>query len=165
MTRETISLYIDDLSQFAKSLRAGLEQPPGQQAMLGLIARAAGRGNWQALRAQAASPVPARLPPAQRRALACFDAGGVMTRWPRQTGAQALCCWVFWSRMQPRRDYTETALNDLLKAGSSFGDHVLLRRSLIDHGLASRAADGSRYCRIEQPPPEPALAVIRAVAG
>ena len=52
MTRDVISLQIDDLSHFARSLRAGLANPPSHLEMLGHIARAAGYRNYQHLRAK-----------------------------------------------------------------------------------------------------------------
>ena len=45
-------LSIDDLSGFARRLRAGLETLPSHQKILGLIARAAGYRNYPHLRAQ-----------------------------------------------------------------------------------------------------------------
>jgi hypothetical protein len=63
-------------------------------------------------------------------------------------------------RLPSRRDLSEAEVNDVLEAGSTFGDHVLLRRSLIDHGLASRTPDGRCYRRTEVRPPPEARALI-----
>lgn len=162
MTRECVPLYIDDISGFAKALRAELARAPapGHQAMLAILARSAGFGNYQHLRAE--RPVP--QPSAQvQKALRVFDERGRMMRWPSQTAVQGLCLWVLWARMAPARDYAEPEINAILKEGSGFGDHVLMRRSLIDHRLVSRDARGRAYRRIEQVPPADALAVIRGV--
>ncbi|GGL63976.1 DUF2087 domain-containing protein [Wenxinia marina] len=168
MTRDAISLTIPDLSAFARTLGASLaedSEPPGHQRLLGHLARAAGYRNWQHLRA-AVTPAPAPEPVDRRRvdrALRCFDAEGRMIRWPRQTQVQALCVWSAWARLPSGRDLTEREVNARLKDFAAFGDHVLLRRSLIDHRLAERATDGSVYRRVERRPPAEALEVIRAV--
>lgn len=171
MPRDAISLLIPDLSDFAKRLRAELAQdgpPPGHLRLLGHLARAARYANWQHLRAGAMASLPPSDPPkidsAQvSRALRAFDAEGRMARWPGRTALQGLCLWVLWARLPSRRDLTEGEVNAVLKDGSTFGDHVLLRRSLIDHGLAVRSQDGSAYRRVERPPPPEALALLERV--
>ncbi len=153
MSRDVIPLTIDDLSDFAKRLRASLQESddiPGHLAFLGHISRAAGYQNYQHLKATNAKPVPLSDPaqPGQRpsdqpapraleRALRSFDGTGVMSHWPKAYSAQALAMWAFWDALPGRVDLTESEVNDVLRARSSFGDHVLLRRSLIDHGMQS----------------------------
>lgn len=159
--RDPNAIYIDDISGFARALRADLDRQegvPGHQALLAMIARAAGFRNYQHLRAKAPAP---EASPAVRRALRYFDGQGRLTSWPANTRVQGLCLWRFWATLQPARDYQESALNAALKQWHLFGDHVLLRRSLIDHRLMQRATDGSWYRRIEQAPPADALAMIR----
>ena len=87
-----------------------------------------------------------------------------MQAWPAQTTVQHLPLWVFWTKLPSRRDLTEADVNRDLQLGSTFGDHVLLRRSLIDAGLISRTQDGSDYRRIGQIPPSEALGLIHAIA-
>lgn len=70
---------------------------------------------------------------------------------------------MLWARLPSRRDLSEAEVNATLKDGSTFGDHVLLRRSLIDHGLATRSQDGSIYRRVERPPPPDARALLARV--
>lgn len=169
MPRDIITLLISDLSDFAQRLRTELAQdgpPPGHLRMLGHVARAAGYTNWQHLRASAAPPPPD--PPiidsvTVSRALNAFDGEGRIMRWPSRTALQGLCLWVLWARLPSRRDLSEAEVNATLKDGSTFGDHVLLRRSLIDHGLATRSQDGSIYRRVERPPPPEALALLARV--
>ncbi|MEJ6391658.1 DUF2087 domain-containing protein [Gymnodinialimonas sp. 2305UL16-5] len=161
MTRSLDPLYIADLSTFSKSLRTALAaQPeiPGQAKMLDLIAKAAGHRNQQTRKA-ATPPAPK---PSDRlgRALRCFD-GGQMIRWPKQTVIQGLCLWAMWHHLPPRQDMGEPELNAILNQHHSFGDHALLRRSLVDHGLIQRTRDGRVNRRIEQRPPDDALALIR----
>ncbi len=163
--REETSLYIADLSDFARNLRRDLteaETAPSHLALMGLIAKAAGYRNYQHLKAEAPAPEPV-TGKSFDRALRVFDQAGRMQHWPGATHVQGLCLWVFWDRMPPRQGLTEPEVNAILRAGHLFGDHVLLRRSLIDHRLVTRAVDGSVYRRIEQAPPPEARALIRAV--
>jgi hypothetical protein len=97
------------------------------------------------------------------RALRVFDAEGRMARWPNKTQLQVLCLWALWARLPALREMTEPEVNAVLKDGSTFGDHVLLRRSLIDHGLATRTADGRSYRRAERRPPADARALLAAL--
>ncbi|AUH66222.1 DUF2087 domain-containing protein [Paracoccus zhejiangensis] len=160
MTRDLNAVFITDLSGFARTLARDLsgQEVPGHQAMLALIARAAGFRNYQQLRAEAPRPAVSK---SVERALRNFDTQGRMIAWPAQTKLQGLCLWRFWAGLAPGRDYREADLNAALKEWHLFGDHVLLRRSLIDHRLVERATDGSWYRRIEQAPPPEALAMIR----
>ncbi len=166
MSRDLISLTIPDLSDFAKTLRAdliALPEPPGHLTLLGLLARAAGYQNYQHLKA--APPTPGTAPDLKRlhKAQRVFDAEGRMRQWPSQTAVQGLCLWVLWARLPARRDLTEAQVNAVLLDGSRFGDHVLLRRSLIDYRMVTRTQDGAIYRRIEQTPPLEALGLIHAV--
>lgn len=164
MTREPEPLYIADVSQFTKSLRAALAEepsPPGHQRLMGLVARAAGFRNQQ--HRKAATPAPAEPGDRVARAMRVFDADGRMARWPQQTTIQALCLWVIWHHLPPREDMTEPELNAILKAWHSFGDHALLRRSLVDHKLIHRSTDGRVNRRIEQRPPDDARALLQQV--
>jgi hypothetical protein len=169
MPREAIPLLIPDLAAFARVLRvrlAPLGNLPGHAAMLGLLAQAAGYRNWQHLVAMSTpTPVPAEPDPAAirrlERARHVFDDQGRMKHWPGQTALQGLCLWVLWARLPADRPLSDPDINGLLKSWCLFGDHVLLRRSLIDHRLVSRSADNRIYRRIEQAPPPEALALIR----
>lgn len=164
MPRETIQMTIPDLSAFTKQLRQALMQQealPGHAAMLSLVSKAAGYENFQHLKA--VKPQSKTLGKQLEKALRVFDETGVMTRWPNQTAIQGLCLWRFWADLPVRQDLTETEVNEMLKAGSSFGDHVLLRRSLIDHKLVTRTRDGKAYRRIEKAPPADAVALIKSV--
>lgn len=162
MSKDMTPLYISDLSAFTKSLRNALTQQdniPGHAAMLGLIAKAAGFGNHQHLRS--AQPTAVQLDElALKRAMRVFDETGRMTRWPKWTKVQGLCLWPFWARLPAHQDLSENDVNEVLKQGLAFDDHVLLRRSLIDHKLAIRTTDGRVYRRIEQKPTPEALALM-----
>ncbi|MBF9036141.1 DUF2087 domain-containing protein [Rhodobacterales bacterium HKCCE2091] len=165
MARDDLALYIADLPGFAKSLRGQLSEAgalPSHQAFLGLVAKAAGYRNFQALKADLGAEAP-KGSDRVARALRVFDGAGRMTRWPSQTAVQALCMWVVWHRLPAQVEMTEPEINGYLRDAQDFGDHVILRRSLIDHGLVSRHRDGTHYRRIEQAPPEEARALLRAV--
>ncbi|MCV6584664.1 MAG: DUF2087 domain-containing protein [Marinibacterium sp.] len=169
MPRQDVPLYIADLSGFTKSLRKSLSQTvsetdalPGHQAMMGLVARAAGHRNIQTLRAAQPAP-PVKPSRALKRARQVFDAQGRMIRWPSQTAVQGLCCWVFWARLPARQDLSEPQVNDILRDGNLFGDHVQLRRGLVEHKLVTRTVDGRIYRRLEQAPPPDARDLIRTI--
>lgn len=163
MPREMQSITIQDLSVFTKTLRKDLMQRdrlPGHAAMLSLVAKAAGYDNYQHLKA--VKPTAMQDSKQLVRALRVFE-DGIMIRWPKQTAVQGLCMWVFWARLPARVDLSEKDVNAVLQPGHSFGDHALLRRSLIDHKLVARTADGKTYRRIEKAPTADALALLQAV--
>ncbi len=162
MTRDVTSLTNPDLSTFAKALRAdllGRDTMPGHAAFLSAIAKAAGYANHQHLKAAKPAPTDPQL----QKALRAFSEG-IMIRWPKQTTTQGLCLWVFWARLPANSDLSEKDVNEVLKAGNSFGDHPLLRRSMIDHKLMTRTKDGRIYRRIERAPTATAKALIAALA-
>jgi len=173
MTRAAIPLAISDLSAFARALRlrlSPLKELPGHEAMLSHLAAAAGYRNWQHLVAVTeptpapAAPDPAALRRAERAAQV-FDDQGRMKHWPAQTALQAMCLWVLWSRLPAAQNLSDPEVNAALKEWNLFGDHALLRRSLIDHRMVSRSADNRVYRRIEQAPPPEALVLIRRIAA
>lgn len=165
MTRTVIPLAVPDLSGFARTLASSLAAHqaehrtlPSHQALLNHIARAAGFRNLQALRARiessASAPpaaggettdAPVELTAAARKALAQFDVHGRLVRWPHKYSVQRLAMWVLWMQFESRRIYTEREVNEVLKAWHTFGDHVTLRRELINDHLLTRKSDGSEY--------------------
>lgn len=164
MSKDMTPLYVADVSTFTRSLRKSLmdsEIMPGHAAMMALVAKAAGFQNHQHLRSSAPKVEVDLDDLALKRALRVFDAQGRMTRWPKWTKVQGLCLWVFWAQMPAHQDMAEKEVNAILKQGLAFDDHVLLRRSLIDHKLATRTTDGRIYRRIEQRPTPEALALMK----
>lgn len=161
-SRAPTPLVLPDLSRFARSLGRSLaerhaagEPPPGHVALLNLIARAAGHRNLQALKAAPVAAVPpaATEPPADlsdnaRKALGHFDAEGRLVRWPVKFSVQALVMWTMWTRFDAGRVYTESEVNTILKDAQTFGDHVTLRRELINHRLLTRKSDCSEYRKL-----------------
>ncbi|WP_298357944.1 DUF2087 domain-containing protein [uncultured Litoreibacter sp.] len=170
MSSHPIPLVIEDVSQFARALRKHWpDEPPGHANMLSLVAKAAGYRNHQVLKAEFGLPAPeaAFTELEERRlrdALRVFDLEGQMTRWPLKTSVQGLCLAIFWATLPARRDLTEKEVNAVLKSGEVFGDHVLLRRCLIEHNMVTRERDGSIYRRVERKPSPLERALIRAVS-
>lgn len=166
MARETISITIDDLSTFTKSLRGALKQHdalPGHATMLGLVAKAAGYDNFQHLKAVKPAEKTPEAPQskAMERDLRIWE-DGLMTRWPKQISVQNLSMWVFWEDVPSKTDLTEKQVNAILNARHTFKDPAILRRSMVEHKLMQRTRDGSVYRRIEQAPPPEAAALIAA---
>jgi hypothetical protein len=166
MAREPLSIVIDDVSVFTKSLRNTLKQHdglPGHATMLGMVAKAAGYENYQHLKAD--KPATSAYVPVEKkrmeRALRIWQ-DGVMTRWPKQTSVQGLCLWVFWAALPAKQDLTEKQVNAILNARHDFKDHAILRRSMVEHRMLQRTTDGSVYRRIEQAPPADAAYLIAA---
>ena len=173
MTREATPLVVPDLSSFARSLGRALAarhaaalQAPGHVELQNLIVRAAGFRNLQALKASPPEPAPERaalpLSDNARRALMQFDAGGRLVRWPAKFTVQALALWVLWTRFDSKRTYTEREVNAILKDASSFGDHVTLRRELINHRLLARKSDCSEYRKLPVRPDNEVRALLTA---
>ncbi|MEW6705114.1 MAG: DUF2087 domain-containing protein [Pseudomonadota bacterium] len=171
--RESVPLMAPDLSQFARTLGRSLKErhaaqadPPGHVELMNLLARAAGHRNLQSLRAAALRPLPrpARAPdePAAtpplganaRKALQQFDASGRLVRWPHKFSVQRLAMWALWTHFDGRRVYTEREVNEILKAWHTYGDHVTLRRELINHRLMTRKSDCSEYRKLPVRPDE-----------
>ncbi|WP_137135418.1 DUF2087 domain-containing protein [Rhizobium sp. FKY42] len=92
--------------------------------------------------------------------LRCFDESGVLLRWSKKTSHQRLALWWCWAAMPSRRDLTEPEVNAVLKRMNDFGDHVLMRREMIDWGMMTRSLDCKVYRRVETKPPAEAASVI-----
>ncbi|MEZ5787822.1 MAG: DUF2087 domain-containing protein [Xanthobacteraceae bacterium] len=179
MSRDLIPFHSDDVSALARALKGELAkfpQLPSHVEMLNALARAAGYGNFQQMRAQWAArervenPVPTVPAPAVdyvkvERLARYFDAEGRLVRWPAKHSERMTCLWVLWSRFTARKILSEAEVGRTLEAWHLFGDHALLRRELCDHGMMARTDDGREYRRIEQAPPPEALALIRTLAA
>jgi hypothetical protein len=165
---------------------------PGHVEMMNLLARGAGHRNLQALQA-AAVPAPAPVPaptvvadawfdapeivepePAAaaaapvlsahaKKALEQFDAAGRLVHWPPKLSVQRLVMWVLWTRFDARRIYTEAEVNRILKGWHTWGDHVTLRRELINHRLMTRKSDCSEYRKLALEPDDEVRALLQAL--
>ncbi len=166
------------------------QRPPGHVEMLNLLARAAGYRNLQALQAAAPAPSPAAKAPADdpwfdappvespasepapapaplsahaKKALEHFDAVGRLERWPMKLSVQKLAMWALWTRFDARRVYTEKEVNQVIKAWHLYGDHVTLRRELVNHRLLARKSDCSEYRKLLVEPDDEARALLQAL--
>lgn len=176
MSREALSFRVPDLSAFARALARELSarhatrpEPPGHVETLNLLARALGQRNAQALRASLR-----RLPPGDdddaplplsdnaRKALGQFDRHGRLLRWPTKLSVQRLAMWVLWTRFDAKRVYTEAEVNAVLKDANGFGDHVTLRRELVNHLLLARKSDCSAYWKLPARPDVDTRALLAA---
>ena len=163
---------------------------PGHVEMMNLLARGAGFRNLQAL--QAAAPPAAAAPPPvvadawfdappivepeaaaapaapvlsahAKKALEQFDAAGRLAHWPPKLSVQRLVMWVLWTRFDARRVYTEAEVNRILKGWHTWGDHVTLRRELINHRLMTRKSDCSEYRKLALEPDDEVRALLQAL--
>jgi hypothetical protein len=172
MSRPVFPFYAADISALSRSLVKQWQEQDGRPShvqMLNMLARAIGYQNFQHLRAEPppaqadlalaalaqVSVKPAASAPANPmlRLLRHFDEAGRLQRWPGKFSEQLPCLWSVWARVPARRDMSEREINEYIKLGESFGDHVLLRRELVNYKLLSRTPDGRVYRRIEQPLP------------
>ncbi len=177
MSADPLPFAVPDLSAFARALGAALQarhaerpEPPGHVETLNLIARALGHRNVQSLRAalrtpaaaraQAEAPVP--LGPHARKTLAQFDDQGRLLRWPNKFSVQRMAMWILWTRFDGKRTYTEREVNAILKAANAFGDHVTLRRELVNHRLLARKSDCSEYRKLPARPDDEVRALLHA---
>ena len=177
MPRETIPLVVPDLSAFTRSLGRALAartdaKPPGHVELLNLIARAAGHRNLQALRASLEAPVapladedrspPLPLSANARKTLRQFDTRDRLVRLPTKYTVLRLALWVLWTRFDRDRVYSEKEVNEVLKAANAFGDHVTLRRELVEQRLLTRKSDCSEYRKLPARPDEETRALLKA---
>ena len=172
MPREALTLVVDDLSTFAKSLRTQLlahPATPGHQTLLNMVARAAGHRNLQTLQARprvrpaAAAPADEPVSELVRRTLHQFDTDGRLTRLPARRSLQALALWGFWMRFDAKRPYREREVNEILNAWHTFGDHCTLRRDLVTQGFLARTADSAVYTKLPARPDADGMALMRAL--
>ena len=177
MPSESVPFVVPDLSSFARALGAALKarhaltpEPPGHVETLNLVARALGHRNVQSLRAglrtRAAAPAepppPTPLSANARKTLQQFDAQGRLLRWPNKFTVQKMAMWILWTHFDAKRLYTEREVNTILKAANDFGDHVTLRRELINHGLMTRKSDCSEYRKLAARPDDEIRALLHA---
>jgi hypothetical protein len=173
MSRESTPLVVPDLSAFARNLGRALKtcqarptESLGHLHLQNLIARAAGYRNLQALKASArrvpTRDAEARLSDNARKALMQFDREGRLVRWPSKFSVQRLAMWLLWTRFEGRRVYSEREVNAVLRSANAFGDHVTLRRELINHRLMTRKSDCSEYRKVSARPDDEVKALLTA---
>ncbi len=174
MTKTPVSLHVDDLTGFARSLSRQLgEGSPSHLTLMNMLSRAAGYQNLQHMRTASAAkrriearpdlvPVDMRL---VERALFQFDAHGRLRQWPSRRAVQTLALWALWASLPAGTSLSEKEINDMLGGEHLFHDPATLRRTMIGCGMLTRQNDCSDYRRVEQAPPAEAQAVISAVTA
>ena len=75
---------------------------------------------------------------------------------------QRLVMWTLRTRFDTKRVYTEKEVNAVLKQANHFGDHVTLRRELINHRLMQRKSGCSEYRKLAARPDDETRALIAA---
>lgn len=175
MSKLHVPFAATDITAIARSLReqlGRLDHAPSHVEMLNMLARANGHANFQHLRADAqAQSRLSTVPPEERvdharveKVLRHFNDAGVMIRWPSKTNHQTLCLWVIWSRIPAEQRFSEREINQFIIDAHGFGDHALLRRSLVDAHMLTRTPDGRLYRRVEKKPDPDALALLASIA-
>ncbi|TAG02013.1 MAG: DUF2087 domain-containing protein [Betaproteobacteria bacterium] len=173
------ALHIDDVSQFAKQLRASLsttETAPTHLQLLNLITKAAGRGNYQAFLASAeaapavvktvaAAPAVTAMSAHAAKALTQFDDEGRLIRWPNKFAVQRIALWGLWLPFAMHRRYTEREVNALLNTWHAFGDPATLRRELVEMKFLARTPDCREYWKLVARPDEDVKAFLSALRG
>jgi hypothetical protein len=160
MSRTTYPFYTSDISALARSLKQqwALEPAaPSHLQILNMLARAAGFSNYQHLRAAAEAPVPTSISsfsPLTKRLLRLFNDEGCLIRWPGKFSEQLPAIWPIWASIPAGQEMNETTLNEWIKSAEVMGDHVLLRRELVNYKLLTRTPDCRVYQRLEQEVPE-----------
>jgi len=177
MTKPVFPFYASDIAELARSLHNQLtacDHTPGHLELLNMLARGAGSRNFQHFRAKMVAEKrlmrPGEAPPPidhveLQRLSRYFDANGRWIRWPTKFSHQDPCLWVLWSKIPPRKTFSERQINELLLADHLFEDPALLRREMSERGMLTRTMDGRVYRRVERTPPQTALALIRFLAG
>lgn len=163
MSRTLYPFYCSDISALARALKQQWQQesaPPSHLSILNMLARAAGFQNFQHWRAECERPTPPEASAETTRLLRHYDAEGRLTRWPKKFSEQRLCLWALWAALPRGRQWSEPEVNALLRAEEVFGDHVLLRRELVEQGLLGRTPDCRRYWLIENEAPAEAGGLI-----
>lgn len=183
MPRQAIPLAVADISALSRSLEAELTKlgrAPRHLELMNMLARGAGYGNFQHLRASAAAGAPSPdiaaatpavpAPPwldtaAIDRAAGYFDADGRMVSWPAKPKLQTLCLWALWSRIPAGESHNEIGFSRLLDRWHLFGDAALIRREMWGQGMIHRTPLGTDYRRIEQAPPAELRPLLAKIAG
>jgi len=179
MSRTTHAYAAPDLSALAKNLKRELEARadlPGHVELLNMLTRAVGYRNYQHFKASRGAEERLANPPVAVSEAAvdyrrveltarCFAGTDILVRWPGKFNQQQLALWVLWSFLPAGEETPEKAVNAVLIRHNGFGDHVLIRRELVNMGLMTRTPDCRLYRRVEKRPPPEARELIRLITS
>ncbi|WP_171014073.1 DUF2087 domain-containing protein [Chitinivorax sp. B] len=175
MSKILLPFHTDDISAFARAMcrqLAARTDVPSHLEMLNILARAAGFQNFQSYRelaihqqdaANDANASQVALTANAKKLISYLDDSGRLTRWPNKYTVQQLSIWYLWTLFIPRHKYTEREVNEVLKAFNTFGDHVILRRELVNAGLLWRTPDGAQYRKQPSKPSDEVMTMIREI--
>lgn len=145
MSKQNTSLYIEDLSSAAKYLAQHWPQEkPSHLSLLNLLAKAAGKQNYQQLKAQQPLAPVASSKTTVRR-LRQYHGNGTPSRWPTKRSDQLAMMWMIYLQLPQFKNISEREVNEHIKAAINFSDYVLVRRELVSAQLLGRTNDGSQY--------------------
>jgi DNA-binding CsgD family transcriptional regulator len=72
-----------------------------------------------------------------------FDQDGFIQQFPSKEKRKLVVLSILAQKFDPQKNYSETAVNDILKQAIS--DYVTVRRYLIEYGFMQRTKDGKTY--------------------
>ncbi len=189
--QQLVALSVTDVSAFCKLLRTQLQTInttplPSHLALLKMLARSVGHGNFQALRRNTSKSVAIKAtqltPPTPtakalpmpsdpalsrtlKRAVTHFDTNGHLMRWPSQFAVQQQALWALWVRFPAKREMTEAQVNETLNRHHYFGDPATLRRELVQAKFLSRTLDCRSYRKLARPTDAASVAFLQLVLG
>lgn len=162
MPRVPIEVTIKDFSQFSKNLsRAWPEEKPSHLSLLNLLAGAAGFQNFQHLKAMQEGKG-SSLSPDEKRWNRLINDSGQVVRWPTKRKDQLAMLWLIASRLPKAPQWNQQQFDEWIKTQITFGDHVLVRRELVELNCMSRTVDGKSYWRNDFALPEMYQAYVAA---
>jgi hypothetical protein len=155
MSRISVRLDITDLSRFAKSLsKQWPESKPTHLSLMNLLAKSAGYKNFQHLKAQSESTTQSPLTPNEKRWSRLISAVGCLIRWPSKRKDQLAVLWRIYDALPEFDRWEYRQLDGWIKDQIEFGDHVLVRREMVELEMIGRTDDGRMYWKVKQEMPE-----------
>ncbi|WP_158584082.1 DUF2087 domain-containing protein [Salinibius halmophilus] len=165
MSKQNTSLLIEDLSQAAKYLANHWpDEKPSHVQILNLLAKAAGKQNFQHAKAQQPN-IAEPVSKATSRQLRQYHGNGKPNRWPTKRSDQLAMMWMIYLQLPKFTDIDEKQVNEHIKAAIQFSDYVLVRRELVSAGLLGRTNDGRQYWLIEAPLPSAYHELAKALSS
>lgn len=82
-----------------------------------------------------------------------LNTDGRLIALPAKNKKKLAAIWYLAQKIEPKRQYTEPEINDLLDEWALFRDHATLRRELYNKRLLNRTADCSLYWKSDNIPP------------
>ncbi len=78
-----------------------------------------------------------------------LDSTGKIMQLPQKQAIKRELLKYLASKFEEGSIYSEREVNEICNEWHTFGDHFLLRRELVDHGLLCRKQDGSQYWKTQ----------------